>query len=252
MSDLLLLSLLIFAAALLYSSVGHGGGSGYLAAMALVGVAPEVMKPAALSLNILVAGIGTVRFYRAGAFSWRLFVPFALGSVPAALIGGILTLPGDAYKRVVGLVLIIAACRLFIASKGLDRPEAASGEPATEKRVPLLVAVLCGAAIGLLAGLTGTGGGIFLTPLLLFMGWAETRRAAGVSVAFILVNSIAGIVGHLSTIPTLPAAIPYWALAAGAGGLIGSDLGSRRLGSLALRRLLSLVLIIAGVKLLLV
>lgn len=234
----LLLVICIFAAAVLYSSVGHGGGSGYLAAMALFGLAPSEMRPASLALNILVASIGTVRFYRAGCFSWRLYWPFAAASIPCAFVGGAITLPGDWYKRIVGLVLLFAAYRLFTTP---------SNESA--KRVPVPLALVCGAGIGLLSGLTGTGGGIFLTPLLLLTRWAETRQAAGVSVAFILANSIAGILGLLTTDPIIPSQLPYWAIAAVGGGLIGSELGSRRLQNKALRRLLALVLVIAAFKL---
>ena len=230
----------IFAAALLYSSVGHAGASAYLATMAMFGIAPEQMRPAALVLNILVATIATFRFYRAGCFSWPIFWPYALASVPLAFLGGALTLPNTLYKQVVGLVLWYAAYRLF-------RNRVA----AVRKRIPIPIALLCGAGIGLLSGLTGTGGGIFLSPILLIVGWAETRQTAGVSAAFILVNSIAGVVGLLTKAVTLPSAIPYWAVAAVAGGLVGSELGSKRLGNPTLRRLLAVVLVIAGTKLML-
>lgn len=243
-TDIALLSLLIFLAAVLYSSVGHAGASGYLAAMAVFGIAAAEMKPAALVLNILVGTIGTIRFYRAGCFSWRVFAPFAIGSIPFAFWGGAITIPGTLYKQIVGVVLLFAAVRLFIHSKPSSTFAA--------KPVPIPIAIVCGAGIGFLSGLTGTGGGIFLSPLLLFMGWAETRESAGVSVAFILVNSIAGIFGHLSRVSGLPPAIPFWALAAICGGLIGTELGTRRFGTATLRRLLALVLVIAGGKLMFV
>jgi uncharacterized membrane protein YfcA len=245
MSDLTLLALtaLVFAAALLYASVGHAGASGYLAAMALFGLAPEVMKPAALVLNILVAGIATAKFYRAGCFSWPTFWPFALGSVPAAFIGGALTLPGSAYKIVVGLVLVYAAFRMALLTR-------AGAEPAA-RTAPVWLALLVGAGIGLLSGLTGVGGGIFLSPILLFLGWADTRRAAGVSAAFILVNSIAGLAGNLPSLALVPVAILAWAPAAAVGGWIGAEYGSRRLGSATIRRLLAVVLALAGVKMML-
>jgi uncharacterized membrane protein YfcA len=236
----LALSLCIFAAALLYSSVGHGGASAYLAAMALFSVAPETMRPASLTLNIFVATIGTIRFYRAGCFSWSILLPFAIASVPAAFIGGWLTLPGRAYKIVVGIVLLMAAVR-FVWKPVAD----------TSKPIPLPIALISGAAIGLLSGLTGTGGGIFLSPLLLVMGWAETKQSSGVCAAFILVNSIAGIVGLLIKPVTFPAMLPYWVVAAAVGGLIGSGLGATRLANPTLRRLLAVVLVIAGMKLIL-
>lgn len=245
MNEAVLLPVLIFVAAVLYSSVGHAGASGYLAAMALMGVAPDQMKPAALVMNILVASIGTIRFYRAGCFSWPLFLPFAVASIPFAFLGGALSLPAPIYKQVVGVILLIAALRLLL------RPGDDNADNATvTKRVRLLPAGLWGAGIGFLSGTTGTGGGIFLTPLLLFMGWAETRKSAGVSVAFILVNSIAGILGHLTSMNALPGQIPYWATAAVVGGVIGSDLGSKRLGSRVLQRLLGVVLVVAAAKLL--
>jgi uncharacterized membrane protein YfcA len=239
MSEIALI-LCIFAAAVLYSSVGHGGASAYLAAMALFDVAPETMRPASFTLNIFVASIGAVRFYRAGYFSWPILLPFAAASVPAAMIGGWLMLPGRAYKIVVGGVLLVAAVR-FVWKPGAD----------TAKPIPLPVALLAGAGIGLISGLTGTGGGIFLSPLLLVMGWAETKQTSGVSAAFILANSIAGLVGLLTKPVTFPAMLPYWVVAVIAGGVIGSGLGSTRLASPTLRRLLAIVLIIAGLKLIL-
>jgi uncharacterized membrane protein YfcA len=238
------LALLILAAAMLYSSVGHGGASGYLAAMGLFGLAPGVMRPAALTLNILVSAIAAVKFYRAGCFSWPVFWPFALTSVPLAFVGGSLTLPTTIYKQIVGLVLLFAAYRLF-------RTASAQAVGALRAR-PLWLALMGGAAIGLLSGLTGVGGGIFLTPLLLLTGWAETRQAAGVSAAFILVNSIAGLLGNWQNAASLPRAIFLWAAAALVGGWVGSTCGSRRLASANLRRLLALVLVIAGLKMIFV
>lgn len=239
MHDILLITC-IFAAALLYSSVGQAGASGYLAAMAIFGVAPGYMRPAALVLNILVAAIATVRFHRAGCFSWSIFWPFAAASVPFAFIGGALTLPGTIYRQVVGLVLLFAAYQVF---RGCVAD--------AMRRIPAPLGLFCGAGIGLLSGLTGTGGGIFLTPLLLFMGWAETKESAGVSAAFILVNSIAGMVGLFARPVVLPNMLAFWAVAAVAGGLLGSGVGSKRLGNPALRRLLAVVLVIAGGKLML-
>jgi uncharacterized membrane protein YfcA len=234
------LILCIFIAAVLYSSVGHGGGSAYLAAMALFNVAPETMRPASLTLNIFVATIALVQFYRAGCFSRSILWPFALASIPAAFLGGWLTLPAHAFKIAVGFVLLFAAGRL------VWKPVADSAHP-----IPKIPALTCGAAIGLLSGLTGTGGGIFLSPLLLMMGWAETKQSAGVSAAFILVNSVAGIIGLLTKPVTFPPRLPYWIVAAVVGGLIGSELGRRRLTNPTLRRLLAVVLVIAALKLIL-
>lgn len=240
MDDIIILSLLVFAAGLLYSSVGHGGASGYLAAMALFGLAPQVMKPTALVLNILVATIAVVQFYRVGSFSWKIFLPFAVSSIPFAFIGGALSLPDATYKQVVGIVLLFAAYRLFryrqAAITDINKP------------VPLPAAVLFGAGIGLLSGAVGVGGGIFLSPLLLFMGWAGTKQTAGVSAAFILVNSLAGIAGHLASVKFLPDDIETMAFAAVAGGVIGSHLGSRRFANPTLYSLLAIVLAVAGLK----
>src|SRR3989440_6544257 len=238
----LLVAILIFVVALLYSTVGHAGASGYLAAMALVGMTPLVMKPTALVLNIIVALIGTVRFYRAGFFSWRTFWPFAVASIPASFIGGSLTLPVSIYKSIVGVVLLFSAIRLFVSSGKADKQKTTL--------VPIWMALIIGAAIGLLSGLTGVGGGIFLSPVLLLMHWAKTKETSGVAVAFILVNSIAGLFGHAASVSVVPSTIAYWAPAALVGGWIGTELGTRVLPIAGVRRWLSLVLILAGGKLL--
>ena len=212
LSEALLLAALFFGAAVLYASVGHAGGSAYLAAMALVGVAPAIMRPTALSLNILVATLVVIRFARAGFVDPRGILPFVIGSLPFAFIGGSLTLPNEVYRPLVGITLILAA-------------------------------------IGLLAGLTGTGGGIFLTPLIVIAGWSGMRHASGTSSVFILVNSISGLAGNIASVGSLPAAMPLWLAVVAIGGLIGGELGTRRLQLPGLRRALALVLVIAGLKL---
>jgi uncharacterized membrane protein YfcA len=239
--QILLLAVLFLAAAILYGSVGHAGASGYLAAMALVGIAPSVMKPTALVLNILVSTIVTVRFARAGYVRPLAILPFLIGSVPAAFLGGALTLPANIYRPIVGGVLLVAAARFGITA----------GRPSEEfpPRAPWPAGVASGAGIGLLAGLTGTGGGIFLTPLLLTAGWAGTRFAAGASAAFILANSIAGLAGNLGSVGHVPSAIPLWLGVVAVGGILGSELGSRRLPAPGFRRALAAVLVIAGLKL---
>jgi len=234
--------LAIFIVAVLYSSVGHGGASGYLAVMAFLAVAPEVTRPTALVLNLFVASIGTVQFYRAGYFSWRIFLPFAVASIPMAFVGGMIHLPTDVYEIVLGAVLCLAAVRLAINLKGDDRVT----DP------PIIACLLIGAVIGLLSGMVGVGGGIFLTPVLLLMHWAETRVAAGVSVLFILVNSIAGLAGNWSQVTVLPPNVWIWIAAAVVGGLVGSTLGSKKFDSITLRRVLAVVLLFAGVKLIFV
>jgi hypothetical protein len=239
----LIIAILFLAAAALYASVGHAGASAYLAVMGLFNFAPAVMKPTALALNILVAAVATVKFYRAGLFSWSLFWPFAIASIPAAFIGGAMMLPTRWYQIVVGAVLLYAAIWMFRSAR---RPLATDAQAP-----PLWAAIAIGLAIGFLSGLTGVGGGIFLSPLLLYMGWAETRATSGVAAPFILVNSIAGLLGHLSSVSQLPANIPIWGTAAVLGGWIGASYGSRRAPAPVLRQLLSLVLIVAGAKLLL-
>jgi uncharacterized membrane protein YfcA len=204
---------------------------------------PGVMRPAALVLNLFVACIGAVRFARAGFFSWRLFWPFALGSVPLAFVGGGITLPGDWYKRLVGVVLVVAAARLILGP--------AASEDRSKSRPPIVVAIALGAIIGLLAGLTGTGGGIFLSPVLLFAGWAGARESGGVAAAFIFVNSTAGLLGNLPSLRMLPSDIWLWVPTVVIGGLLGTELGTRRVATSTFRRLLGVVLVIAGVKLIL-
>jgi uncharacterized membrane protein YfcA len=240
-TDAFILAGIFFAAALLYSSVGHAGASAYLAAMALVGVSASTMRPTALVLNLFVATIVIIRFARAGHLPWRNLVPLAAGSIPMAFIGGSIDLPGEIYRPLVAVVLLAGAWRLATAT----------AEPDDEQRsgVPLLPGVVAGAAIGLLAGLTGTGGGIFLTPLLVLAAWTGTRDAAGLSGAFILVNSIAGLAGLLTGGVSLPPAIPFWVASVAAGGLIGSWLGAGRFSILNLRRALAFVLVLAAAKL---
>src|SRR6202158_4378334 len=242
-SETLIIAILFLAAAALYASVGHAGASAYLAVMGLFNFAPGVMKPTALALNILVAAVATVKFHRAGLFSWSLFWPFAVASIPAAFIGGAMMLPARWYQVLVGVILLYAAVWMFGSAL---RPLARETHPP-----PLLAAILAGLAIGFLSGLTGVGGGIFLSPLLLYMGWAETRATSGVAAPFILVNSIAGLLVHCSSVSLLPSDIPIWEAAAVLGGWVGASYGSKRAPAPVLRQLLSLVLIIAGIKLIL-
>ncbi len=238
-----ILALLILLAAILYSSVGHAGASGYLAAMALMGIAPAVMKPTALALNILVALVAFTKFYRAGAFSWALLWPFALTSIPLAWLGGWISLPPHYYKPLVGVVLIYTAWYSYRS--------ALHTEPISIKPPSIVLRLILGAALGFLSGLTGVGGGIFLSPLLLILGWAPIKVISGVSAAFILVNSIAGLLGVMQTSIALPPALPWWAAAAIVGGMIGAGFGSRRFGNPTIKRILALVLAIAGFKMIL-
>jgi uncharacterized membrane protein YfcA len=238
-THLILLFVAIVIIAFLYSSVGHAGASGYIAVMALWGFAPTVIRPTALVLNILVASIAAFQFWRAGHFRWELFWPFALLSIPTAYLGGYLQLPAGALKTLIGIVLFLSAIRLFFRHG--DSPNIHSPS------LPMSIGV--GGALGFLSGLTGTGGGIFLTPLLLFCHWARTKQASAVSALFILVNSISGLVGFVTARQSIPALATTLAAAAVIGGSAGSYLGSRRFPVRAISILLATVLIIAGTKL---
>jgi uncharacterized membrane protein YfcA len=232
--------LLLFVAvmAILYSSVGHGGASGYLAAMALFGLEPAMMKPAALTMNIFVTLLVLWRFSRSGPFNWRLFLPFAIASVPMAFIGGAHTLNSSVYRVLVGLALLLAMWRLL-----------REGDDSDDIRMPVLWAALpVGAALGLVSGLTGVGGGIFLSPLLLLFHWTSMRGSVAIAAAFILLNSVAGLAGYVSTATQWPAGIPVLVVTAMLGGLIGAELGARRLAPKHLRKVLAVVLAVAGAK----
>lgn len=231
----------IFVVAVLYSCVGHAGASGYIAVMSLAGLAPQTIKPVALTLNVMVALIGTFQFWRAGHFRWALFWPFALLSIPLAFLGGAAQLPAHAFKLLLGGVLLYSALHLLL------RPPAEHEVVAPARRIAIPV----GGGLGLLAGLTGTGGGIFLTPLLLLMRWARAKEAAAASALFILLNSSAGLLGHLSSARAYPDFALAMLAVAALGGLIGSHLGSRRFDPLWIKRALALVLVVAGSKLLL-
>lgn len=235
------LSLSMFCIAFLYSSVGHAGASGYIAVMTLFSLAPAEIKPTALALNILVASIGSWQFWRAGHFSWRLFWPFAIFAFPMAYVGGYLNLPTHIFKVLVGVVLLFSAIRFLM-------PQISEAE----SRLPSKpVAMGVGALLGLLSGLTGTGGGIFLTPILLLMRWATTKNAAAVSALFILLNSTSGLLGNISATNSIPIVALPLGIAVIIGGSMGSYLGSNKLQPLTIKRLLAVVLIIAGFKLIL-
>lgn len=241
MTDTAPLAAVFFVVSALYASVGQAGGSAYLAAMAVLGVAPDLMKATALSLNIIVSVITTIRFCRAGWFSWAVFWPFAVTSIPFGALGGALSLPSSLYSTIIGLLLLFAAYRLFFYAPPAAVPPS--------RRVPLVLGFGWGAGIGFVAGVTGIGGGILLSPLLLFAGWAHPRQAAGVSAAFILVNSVAGLAGHVMVIGPLPTTIVTWAIAAAVGAVVGSEVGVRGLAERTFRRLLAVALAVAGVKL---
>ena len=236
----------MLVAAFLYASVGHGGASAYIAAMAIAGVAPAEMRPVALQLNVLVSTLATFKFWRAGHFRWRLFWPFAAISVPSAYAGGAIMLPGEWYRILVGLVLVYAAWQLWWSAR--------RGEELRPLRdAPVALAMVIGAVLGVLSGLTGVGGGIFLSPLLLLFGWAGTKQTSAIAAPFILVNSIAALAAGFVKHATLPPDY-IWLLmpAVLAGGWVGAEYGSRKFANPFIRRLLALVLGIAGGKMVLV
>lgn len=236
-----LIALLTALAAALYASVGHGGASAYLAIMALFALPVEVMRPTALTLNLLVAGWATVVYVRSGQFNPRLFLAFVVTAAPMAWLGGRLDPPEEIYRPLVGLVLWAAAARL------LWRPDRTAARPVRPPR--LAVTLPAGAGLGLLAGLTGTGGGVFLSPLVVLLGWETARRVSGVAAAFILVNSAAGLAGAAPRLADLPPALPLFAAAVVAGGAVGAWLGADRVPRAGLLVLLGLVLLLAGAKL---
>lgn len=243
----LLLAALFLGVATLYSSVGHAGASGYLAAMALLGFVPDQMRPTALALNLLVGGIGLLRFWRAGHVRWRNILPFVVASAPAAWLSAQYRVPPGTYALLLGGVLLAAAFGVF---RSATRAEAADAA-AAGRRVPWLPALLIGGTIGVLSGLTGTGGAIFLTPVLLLAHWMPTRDASGTSVAFVWINSLTALAGLLQSGQPLPAQLPLWLGAVALGALLGTQLGLKWLPVRGLRIALGVVLLIAAGKLLL-
>jgi len=224
--------------AVLYSSVGHGGASGYIAAMALFGLSPEVMKPAALTMNIFVAGLVFFRLARAQYFNWRLFLPLAAASMPMAYLGGSVTLFDTTYKYIVGTALLVAALRFLIKIE-YDGPTVS---PKIWASMPV------GGGLGFVSGLTGVGGGIYLSPLLLLMRWTTIRENAAIAAAFILVNSLAGLAGYATTSGDWPEGMAWLVIAAVTGAVAGSELAVRRASPLMLRKILGIVLVVAAVK----
>ncbi len=235
----------MLVASFVYASVGHGGASAYIAAMALAGLAPAEMRPIALTLNVLVSSLATWKFWRAGHFRWRLFWPFAAVSIPFAYLGGAVTLPGELYRVVVGVVLVYAGWQLWRSFRAGDEMR-----PVREPAV--LLAMGIGAGMGLLAGLTGVGGGIFLSPLVLLLGWAGTKQTSAIAAPFILVNSIAGLAaGVVAGTAHLPREIWMLAVVVLVGGWLGAEYGSRRFANPVVRRVLAVVLAVAGAKMVL-
>ena len=235
----LFLSLLPIVA-FLYASVGHGGASGYLALMALFSFAPETMKPTALLLNLFVAGIAFYHYYRAGHFNKKLFLSFALASIPLAFIGGIIEIDASIYKKILAVLLLFAILKMLNVI-GKERNQI--------KVIKIWQGLIIGGLIGFFSGLIGIGGGIILTPVILLLHWGGMKEAAAVSALFIWVNSGAGLMGQFTSGATLSSQSFVLIALALIGGWFGSYYGSKKLNNSALRYLLAFVLIIASVKL---
>jgi uncharacterized protein len=241
----ILFSVALLAVAAAYASVGQGGATGYIAVMGLVGFSPDVIRPAALTLNMPVSAIGTVQFARAGLLAWRNFYPFALLGVPCSILGGATHLSASVYHPVIGIFLLVAAWQMARSAQQAKR------EDDTETRPPpLLLSVLAGAGIGFVAGVTGIGGGILLAPLMLGLNWSSPRQTAAVSAAFNLLNSAAALFGLWINHPSFPIPSPWWLTAVACGGLLGSWLGVRGLPTWILRYALAALLVIAGGRML--
>lgn len=235
-----LLLVCLFAVAVLYSSIGHGGGSGYLALFAIFGIAPFYMKPTALTLNLFVSAIAFFSYYKAGHFRLRLIVPFLITSIPSAYAGGLIHVDPRIYKIILGVFLLIAIGRMLIVPKAVNE---ASGRP------NFFLALAIGAILGFFSGMIGIGGGIILSPLLLLLHWANLKETAAASALFIFLNSASGLAGAFQSGFALEPRVVYWILAGIAGALAGSYAGSFKLNNVRLKYLLSFVLLFASFKL---
>ncbi len=241
MDSSILFYILLFFVAFLYASVGHGGASGYLALMAIFGIAPDVMKPTALLLNLFVSLTSFIQFYRGQHFKWKLFLPFAIASIPMAYVGGLVTVDAMVYKKILGLLLIIPIARfLFFRNITIDEL----------KKPNIFLSLLIGAVIGLLSGLIGIGGGIILSPVLLLLKWSDMKQTAAISALFIFVNSIAGLAGQLTKGIQFSNDMYGYVVVAFIGGIFGAYFGSLRFRQDILKYMLAIVLMVAAYKLL--
>ena len=235
----LLIAGCLFLGAILYTSVGHAGASAYIAVMTLFDLPPAVIKPTALTLNIFVSSYTSLRYIKSKLFNKSLFLYLSLGSVPAAYIGGRINLPSNVYKPVIGLLLLLSGVRFLVQALQSDKARREVNKP---------LAIFMGACVGLLSGITGTGGGIFLSPLIIWLGWVSVKAASGTAAAFIFVNSTAGLLGNFQSTSSLPSELPVFVVAVLLGALIGTRFGITRLSSIGVKRALGCVLLIAGVK----
>jgi uncharacterized membrane protein YfcA len=241
MENIILFYSLLFVVAFLYAAVGHGGGSGYLALMAIFSIAPDVMKPTALLLNLFVSLTSFIQFYRGKHFNWKIFLPFAIASIPMAFAGGMVTVDTFVYKKILGLLLLIPITRfLFFANTSV-----------TDLKKPnTVLSILIGAAIGFLSGLIGIGGGIILSPVLLLLKWANMKQAAAISALFIFVNSLSGLAGQFTKGIHFSPDMYAYVVIAFTGGICGAYFGSVRFNQSVLKYLLAVVLMVAAYKLL--
>lgn len=233
--------LILFFVAFLYAAVGHGGASGYLALMALYGVAPEEMKPTALMLNLFVSLTSFIQYYRGGYFLKKLFIPIAAASIPMAFIGGMITVEENIYKRLLGVLLLFPVIRFFFFKNVEDKDLKPSN---------LTIAISTGAVVGLLSGMIGIGGGIILSPILLLLQWTNQKQTAAISAAFIFVNSVAGLGGMLTQGISFTGDMVMYIVVAFTGGLLGAYFGSKKFNQNVLKYVLATVLLLASYKLL--
>lgn len=240
MDTIIIFYILLFIVAFLYASVGHGGASGYLALMALYGIAPAVMKPTALLLNIFVSLISFMQFYKAKHFNLKIFLPLALASLPFAFAGGLMVINGDVYKKVLGFLLLLPVIRFMFFS---------NTEVTDMKKPSIILSIIIGGIIGLLSGMIGIGGGIILSPILLLLKWTNQKQTAAISALFIFVNSISGLAGQLVKGIAFNSSMFGYVAVALAGGMFGSYFGAQKFNQPVLQKILAAVLLIAAIKL---
>ncbi len=241
MDYVILFYILLFVVAFFYASVGHGGASGYLALMAIFSVTPEIMKPTALMLNLFVSMVSFTQFYRGKHFDKRIFFPLALASIPLSFIGGLMVIDGDLYKKILGILLIVPIVRfLFFANANVT----------TARKNNWILSLVIGGLIGLLSGMIGIGGGILLSPVLLFLKWTDQKKTAAISALFIFVNSLAGLIGQLTKGVVFSTDMFIYVVVAFVGGLFGAYYGALKFNQTVLKNILATVLMLAVYKLL--
>lgn len=238
----LIISLCLLLGAILYTSVGHAGASVYIAIMSLFGLASPVIKPTALVLNVFISSFTSWRFIKHDYFDFKVFLPLAIGAIPFAFLGGYINAPHHIYKSIVGVILLLSAVSMFVQPNKIA---------SNIKQPSFFLAMLIGSGVGFLAGLTGTGGGIFISPIILFLGWSTARNTSGIAALFILINSISGLAGNISSVQNLPAQLPMFLIATLIGALIGTTFGIKVYSPTTIKKVLAVVLTIAGFKLLL-